>query len=528
MFKKLVIKLLFLMFCIFINSSYCTKIHISQEPLKDLNQNQINKFFEILKNDEFDEINELIKSNHNYINIKDISGWTILHHLVSRNEPSNILNFLTFEDVNIEVVDIFGQTPLHIASLYGQLWAVDLLTSYSANINAADKNGVTPIHIALNHLNIPLIDLLISKGANINATKEIHIASKDGDFSKVNLLISKGVDVNDKDCDGNTPLHTTIKNAILHFYSNRKYLLLVQLLISQGADINAVDNNGNTPLDVLENNIDSSYKDVLNNWELIAMLYKFISKIKGYEQDNIVTSAIEGNINVWKNLNAEIINDSINMKHLEYALFIAAANGQSQFFNNIYMILTQYDRDIDLSLIMNRYGSNVIDVAFSSFNPKMIATIRLVNEAVFNNYLNINVNKISRHLTVLFSNKYSNLVREINNPRDDTNVNELIEEMHSSINNYIDICRYLINNFQLDRGMILQSFNGIKNIDTTLTGALEKYNVKGQDIYDHIKYIILLLNYNERRFKNLETHYFVKWKKENARKKRLRSLKINF
>ena len=272
----------------------------------------------------------------------------------------------------------------------------------------------------------------------------------------------------------------------------------IELLVTNGADINAKNKNGYTPLGILLSKIDLLHRDILSNWELITWFHSYMKNnnqytgvIKNYEQgNNLITAAIEGNIDIWRDWSEVQTNEELLKEWLRYGLFIATANGQINFFNDIYNLLTQYDSNIDLSTIRDNNGNNVIDDAFYSLNPEIIATIRSVNGDTFKDHLNTNVNKISEHLINLFLNKYSSLVREINNPRDGTNMNKLIEEMNDLIGNYIDICRYLINNFRFNGNIILQNLIGIINVDTTLTDELEKYNVKGQDIYNHINSLL--------------------------------------
>ena len=49
---------------------------------------------------------------------------------------------------NIDVVDVDGQTPLHIAAYYGLADAVNVLLQMNASMEMKDKNGKTPLEVA--------------------------------------------------------------------------------------------------------------------------------------------------------------------------------------------------------------------------------------------------------------------------------------------------------------------------------------------------------------------------------------------
>jgi ankyrin repeat protein len=61
---------------------------------------------------------------------------------------------------------IFGNTPLHIAAIRGDLSAAQILIDAGADINARGEMGFTPLHEAVDHEHSPVVALLLDLGAN--------------------------------------------------------------------------------------------------------------------------------------------------------------------------------------------------------------------------------------------------------------------------------------------------------------------------------------------------------------------------
>ncbi|CAK4904020.1 unnamed protein product, partial [Aphanomyces euteiches] len=59
----------------------------------------------------------------------------------------------------------FGFTPLHVASLNGDLSAVKLLVGSGAKVNQTERHGLTPIHMASLNGHLDIVKFLLDKGA---------------------------------------------------------------------------------------------------------------------------------------------------------------------------------------------------------------------------------------------------------------------------------------------------------------------------------------------------------------------------
>ena len=120
---------------------------------------------------------------------------------------------------SVEPRNIFKDTPLHYAALYGDLEIIQILLECEADINCLDRFGNTPLHYA-------------SRNGHHNAAKVAR------------LLIERGAHPNARGFDGFTPLH----NAL---YYGTGRIEIARALIEHGANVEAKNDDGKTPLDVV-------------------------------------------------------------------------------------------------------------------------------------------------------------------------------------------------------------------------------------------------------------------------------------
>ncbi|PHQ78083.1 MAG: hypothetical protein COB65_14325 [Thalassobium sp.] len=69
----------------------------------------------------------------------------------------------------LEAVDMYGQTPLSKAALYGHNGTIEFLYCKGAKLDAADKDGQTPLWKAALFCHKDTVGLLHSLGANLDA-----------------------------------------------------------------------------------------------------------------------------------------------------------------------------------------------------------------------------------------------------------------------------------------------------------------------------------------------------------------------
>jgi ankyrin repeat protein len=69
--------------------------------------------------------------------------------------------------------EMFGNTPLQVAAMYGHKDVAELLLANKAAVNARNKSGQTPLHWAAYGGYKDVADLLLANGADVNATDNI-------------------------------------------------------------------------------------------------------------------------------------------------------------------------------------------------------------------------------------------------------------------------------------------------------------------------------------------------------------------
>jgi ankyrin repeat protein len=95
---------------------------------------------------------------------------------------------------DIDPVDRFGRTPLHLAAQNGLGCCVDILIKAGANVNARMLNGNTPLHLAAQNGHFLIIRSLERAGAravrNDDGETPLHCATKNNHLCCVKDLIA--------------------------------------------------------------------------------------------------------------------------------------------------------------------------------------------------------------------------------------------------------------------------------------------------------------------------------------------------
>ena len=135
----------------------------------------------------------------------------------------------------VDVVDVDGQTPLHIAAHYGLADAVNVLLQMNASMEVKDKNGKTPLEVAFENAPVESEQFPSFRATKMeDLRKLLH-----GHVMVIFLLLSHGA---------SSGKCTSSRGSMLHTAIVKKQFHIAQLLLLKGANLTCEDSLGRTPL----------------------------------------------------------------------------------------------------------------------------------------------------------------------------------------------------------------------------------------------------------------------------------------
>jgi hypothetical protein len=139
-------------------------------------------------------------------------GRTQLHHCAENGLTTSVKRLLSIRNINVNLKDVYGSTPLHWAALNGHIEITRLLLQNGADVDAKSNGGSTPLNYAARNGHVDILHLLVENGANLEAQsnygwRALHRAADRGNLSFIQELISRyHVDINARRNDGRTAL----------------------------------------------------------------------------------------------------------------------------------------------------------------------------------------------------------------------------------------------------------------------------------------------------------------------------------
>jgi ankyrin repeat protein len=80
----------------------------------------------------------------------------------------HVTEFLGVKLIDPNQRGIFGNTPLTVAVVWGDLDAARILLDAGAEVNAKVEDGQTPLHFAVEFGNLDIVRLLVGRGASLD------------------------------------------------------------------------------------------------------------------------------------------------------------------------------------------------------------------------------------------------------------------------------------------------------------------------------------------------------------------------
>ncbi|OWS68884.1 ankyrin repeat domain-containing protein [Polynucleobacter campilacus] len=169
---------------------------------------QVADFAKAAKFDDVSEVKALLKKGLNP-NTVDVNGSPMLVLAIREKSPKVIDLLLGDKNIDVDLSDKNGETPLMMASIDGNLPLVKtLVIGHKAQL---DHIGWTPLHYACAKGQLEVSQFLIANGAIVDSmslgnTTPLMMAVQSGNEQLVKLLLDKGADLQLRNSQGLTAI----------------------------------------------------------------------------------------------------------------------------------------------------------------------------------------------------------------------------------------------------------------------------------------------------------------------------------
>ncbi len=197
----------------------------------------------------------LLKEKRELIYARDKQEANVLFYAAGYGNEAAVKIFVNEYKIDVNAVNAFGKTPLHVATQQGQLSSVAFLLEQKADVNIATKAGDTVMHFAaLAPTNqLPLIKLLEANGAkrdgwNSKGASPLHVASEQGKVEVVTHFLTTEPKVNVNQVHQETEQNKGLRGQTsLHRAARKGHLKVLEVLIHHGAKREVFDDRGICP-----------------------------------------------------------------------------------------------------------------------------------------------------------------------------------------------------------------------------------------------------------------------------------------
>ncbi len=233
-----------------VNIERLKKFHSMDTLLSTRNNSGATPLMTAIKHGRTENVLYIAQAISHDINEKDSKGSTLIHHIAKLGKQhvlAGVLENSFSEDIDWNIRDNEGRTPLMLAAYEGHSTLMEMLIENGAKINLLDKNGRSAIYYATVKFSPKPVEILLNNNANLhifpkNDTRGfLHHAAETGLPTITGYFLKAGLNIDKKDKDGNTALHIAVR------FNNAE---LVDYLLSNGANPNVKNNADFYPHDI--------------------------------------------------------------------------------------------------------------------------------------------------------------------------------------------------------------------------------------------------------------------------------------
>ncbi|KAF3188341.1 hypothetical protein TWF788_001017 [Orbilia oligospora] len=137
-------------------------------------------------------------------------------HLAAYFGARNIVDLLLYDN-SLDVKDSHHQTPILLASRYGNEDVVEVLLDRGAEVESGDKFGWTPLLWAAKNGHEAIVEKILDRGAQVDSKDaygmtSLHWAAWEGHEAVASILLERGADIEMETAKGGTPLAIAIES----------------------------------------------------------------------------------------------------------------------------------------------------------------------------------------------------------------------------------------------------------------------------------------------------------------------------
>lgn len=188
------------------------------------------------------------------LNTQNETGQTLLHVFTIKGDIDTVIRLLKEkgklgrQTVKVNILDQYGRSALHWASLCNNVPIIEQLIEARAELDVTDKEGQSPLHIATINGNRASVEKLIEAGANLDLIDNsgqtpLHLSIIFGKIIIAEKLLEAGAKLDLKNNNGRTALglaedyeYTSITQKISHKLWRLK-LIEMELLVEQSNSV---------------------------------------------------------------------------------------------------------------------------------------------------------------------------------------------------------------------------------------------------------------------------------------------------
>ena len=191
----------------------------------------------------------LVEGTNINLNMTDDFGRTPISLATSKGHLEMVNFLLGLKEINVNAGrNTHVGSVLHVASGCGYTETVSKILQLGGDVASLTARGLTPLHVAAENGNKETIRLLLAaksdaRAASISGTTPLYRSARSGSLETVKLLVKEDGNVNVTTWDFWTPLHEAVECD---------HYAIAEYLVSAGADPTRKSLNGQSPIDLAQ------------------------------------------------------------------------------------------------------------------------------------------------------------------------------------------------------------------------------------------------------------------------------------